>query len=98
MNPFVYRDRALFCEEVSLAEIAHRAGTPCYVYSAAAIRKNYHAYDAAFGDAPHTVCYSVKANGSLSLLRPLPTAGARADTDSGGELYRLLAAGAHPSQ
>jgi diaminopimelate decarboxylase len=98
MNPFVYRDRALFCEGVSLAEIAQRAETPCYVYSAAAILENYRAYDAAFGHAPHTVCYSVKSNGNLAVLRLLAGAGAGFDIVSGGELYRVLAAGGDPSK
>jgi diaminopimelate decarboxylase len=98
MNAFVYRDRALHCEDVSLAEIARRAGTPCYVYSSAAILENYRGYDAAFGDVPHSVCYSVKANGTLALLRLLANAGAGFDIVSGGELFRVLAAGGDPSK
>jgi diaminopimelate decarboxylase len=78
---------------VELSVIAAKAGTPCYVYSAAAILENFRAYDAAFGDAPHTVCYAVKANGNLALLRLLAQAGAGFDIVSGGELFRVLKAG-----
>ena len=57
-----YRDRALYWEDVALADIAAARGTPCYVYSRAGILEKFRAYDAAFGDTPHTVCYAVKAN------------------------------------
>src|SRR5579864_8496879 len=93
MKPLEVQDRALAVDGVDLAGIAQRAGTPCYVYSAAAILENYAAYDDAFGDLPHTVCYAVKANGNLALLRVLARAGAGFDIVSGGELYRVLAAG-----
>src|SRR5579864_276465 len=98
MPAYSYRDRTLYCEGVALAEIAARAGTPCYVYSAATVLENFHAYDDAFGDLPHTVCYSVKANGNLSLLRLLADAGAGFDIVSGGELYRVLKAGGDPKK
>ena len=98
MNSFAYRDRALYCEGVSLAEIAARAGTPCYVYSAATILENFRAYDEAFADVPHTVCYAVKANGNLSVLRLLAAAGSGFDIVSGGELFRVLRAGGDPSK
>lgn len=84
-----YRGRALYCEDISLAEIAARAGTPCYVYSSAAVLENFRAYNDSFGDVPHTVCYSVKANGNLALLRLLANAGAGFDIVSGGELHRV---------
>src|SRR5258706_7671802 len=98
MPAYTYRDRTLYCEGVALAEIAARAGTPCYVYSTATVLENFHAYDDAFGDLPHTVCYSVKANGNLSLLRLLANAGAGFDIVSGGELYRVLKAGGDASK
>jgi diaminopimelate decarboxylase len=68
------------------------------VYSAAAVLENFRAYDDAFGDLPHTVCYSVKANGNLSVLRLLANAGAGFDIVSGGELYRVLKAGGDASK
>ena len=94
MKPLVYRDGALSMDGADLSVIAAKAGTPCYVYSAAAILENFRAYDAAFGDTPHTVCYAVKANGNLALLRLLAQAGAGFDIVSGGELFRALRAGA----
>jgi diaminopimelate decarboxylase len=98
MNALAYREHALYCEGVSLAEIAARVGTPCYVYSADTILKNFRAYDATFGDVPHTVCYAVKANGNLSILRLLAEAGAGFDIVSGGELFRVLKAGGDPAK
>jgi diaminopimelate decarboxylase len=68
------------------------------VYSSQVILNNYHAYTDAFGDLPHTVCYAVKANGSLGVLNLLAKAGAGFDIVSGGELYRVLAAGGDPSK
>ena len=90
---FSYSDRDLYCEQVPLADLAHACGTPVYVYSSETILTNYRAYDAAFGDVPHTVCYAVKANSSLAILRLLANEGAGFDIVSGGELYRVLQAG-----
>ena len=98
MIPFVYRDRSLYCEEVSLAELARKTGTPCYVYSGGAILENFRAYDQAFGATPHTVCYAVKANSNLSLLRMLADESAGFDIVSGGELFRVLRAGGNPAR
>jgi len=98
MQAFTYKEHALHCDGVALAEIAARAGTPCYVYSAAAIRDNFRAYDGAFGDQPHTVCYAMKANGNLSVLRVLAAEGAGFDIVSGGELFRVLKAGGDPAK
>ncbi|MBI3683044.1 MAG: diaminopimelate decarboxylase [Acidobacteria bacterium] len=92
-NPLSYRDNVLHIEEVALDTVARRAGTPCYIYSANAILCRFRAYDKAFGDQAHKVCYSVKANGSLSLLALLATAGSGFDIVSGGELFRVLRAG-----
>ena len=98
MTLIAYRDRALFCDDVSLADIAAKAGTPCYVYSARSILNAYRAYDEAFGAQPHTVCYAVKANGNLAILSLLAKAGAGFDIVSGGELYRVLKAGGDPKK
>ena len=73
---YEYRDTALTCDDVSLENIATAAGTPCYVYSAADILARYRAYDEAFRDLPHQVCYAVKANSNLNVLRLLAKAGA----------------------
>ncbi len=98
MTSVAYQDRALAMDGVELSAIAAKAGTPCYVYSAASILENFRAYDDAFGDLPHTVCYAVKANGNLALLRLLAQAGAGFDIVSGGELYRVLKAGGDPAK
>lgn len=97
-GPFHYHDGALFCEQVDLAEIAARAGTPCYVYSRAAILERFRAYDQALAGVPHMVCYAVKANSNLAVLALLAGAGAGFDIVSGGELYRVLRAGAPASR
>src|SRR5262245_7107192 len=98
MNPYRYHDRALYCEGVPLDEIAARAGTPAYVYSATAILENFKAYHNGLGDLPHKICYAVKANGNLSILRLLAEAGAGFDIVSGGELFRVLKAGGDPQK
>jgi diaminopimelate decarboxylase len=91
-----YRDQTLYLEEIPLADIARREGTPSYVYSRAAILDRFQAYDRAFGDVPHKVCYAVKANSNISILKLLAEAGAGFDIVSGGELFRVLKAGADP--
>jgi len=95
---FCYSQNDLYCEQVALADLAHRTGTPAYVYSSQAILANYRAYDEAFADLPHSVCYAVKANSSLAILGLLAKAGAGFDIVSGGELFRVLQAGGDPSK
>jgi diaminopimelate decarboxylase len=90
---FFYSGNDLYCEGAALADVAARVGTPAYVYSAQTILDNFRAYDEAFGDIPHLVCYAVKANSSLALLALLARAGAGFDIVSGGELFRVLQAG-----
>ena len=82
----------LRCDEVDLSELAKRYGTPLYVYSATVIRERLAAFQAAFRSAPHTICYSVKANSNLNILRLLARRGCGFDVVSGGELERVLAA------
>lgn len=93
MDPFAYRHSELCCEHVSLRALAAEVGTPAYVYSKAALLEAYRAYDRAFAEVPHVVCYSVKANSNLGVLGVLARAGAGADIVSGGELFRALRAG-----
>jgi diaminopimelate decarboxylase len=81
----------LCCEAVPLSELAQRYGTPLYVYSASTIGGRLRAFDRAFRNVPHTVCYSVKANSNLSVLRLLRDLGCGFDVVSGGELQRVLA-------
>lgn len=86
-------DRAsLHCENVALSKLAARYGSPLYVYSAETIRERYKAFHAAFRRIPHTICYSVKANSNLSILRLLANEGCGFDVVSGGELERVLIA------
>jgi len=89
---FVYRSRKLQCESAPMAKLADKFGTPLYVYSANTIRERFNRFDSAFGTYPHTICYSVKANSNLSLLRMLSKMGAGFDVVSGGELERVLRA------
>jgi len=93
-----YRDHTLYLEDVPLADIARREGTPCYVYSGGKILERFEAYHQAFGAVPHQVCYAVKANGNLAILKLLAHAGAGFDIVSGGELFRVLKAGGDPSR
>jgi len=86
------RSRVLHCEQVSLKKLADNNGTPLYVYSGSTIRDRYRAFDAAFAATPHLVCYSVKANSNLSILRMLGQMGSGYDIVSGGELERVLVA------
>ena len=90
---FSYSGNDLYCEQVPLADLAAKVGTPAYVYSSQTILANYRAYDEAFGSFPHSVCYAVKANSSLGVLALLAGAGAGFDIVSAGELYRVLRAG-----
>ena len=94
---FVYRGEKragspsiLQCDRIALSVLAQKFATPLYVYSAAAIRRRYREFDRAFRGFPHTVCYSVKANSNLAILRLLARLGCGFDVVSGGELERVL--------
>src|SRR5208282_839395 len=86
---YAYRQQAVHCEGVALSRIADAAGTPTYVYSRASIEAAYRQLDRAFGSLPHALCYAVKANSNLSVLRVLARLGSSFDVVSGGELDRL---------
>lgn len=98
MQPVEYVDRTLTCAGVALADVAAKTGTPCYVYSTATILANYRAYDDTLAGVHHNICYAVKANGNLAILRLLAQAGAGFDIVSGGELHRVLKAGGDPAK
>ncbi len=98
MAPFTYRNRRLHAEDVELSAIAEQVGTPCYVYSRAALEERFHAFDSAFGARDHLVCYAVKANSNLAVLNLLARLGSGFDIVSGGELMRVLAAGGDPKK
>jgi len=92
-RPFAYRNRTLHCDGVALSAIAEAHGTPAYVYSARQISERFQLFDQAFSSGstarPHTICYAVKANSSLAILRLLGQQGAGFDIVSGGELERV---------
>jgi diaminopimelate decarboxylase len=92
-NHFHYRDGALCVEQVPLADVAAQFGTPCYVYSRAALTDGYRQFSAALQGREHLVCYAVKANSNLAVLNVFARLGAGFDIVSGGELQRVLAAG-----
>ena len=96
MDYFNYKNGHLFAEDVSLDSIAKEYGTPCYVYSRATLERHYHAFDDAFGDQPHLICYSVKANSNIAILNLLARLGSGFDIVSVGELERVLKAGGDP--
>src|SRR5262245_41509909 len=94
MHYFEYRGGELFCEEVPLRKIAGEVGTPVYIYSEKTLRRHVRVFDEAFQTVPHLVCYAVKANSNISLLRRFAAWGTGFDIVSGGELFRVLRAGA----
>ncbi len=93
MIPFHYRHQELYCEEVSLSQLAERYGTPLYVYSLSGMVENYRRIDSALAGQRHRICYALKANANPELLRRLASLGAGADVVSGGELRQALQAG-----
>ncbi|MCU1320310.1 MAG: diaminopimelate decarboxylase [Edaphobacter sp.] len=88
-RPFAYRNRKLHCDGADLSSLADAHGTPLYVYSAQQISHRFQLFEAAFASRPHTICYAVKANSSLAILRLLAKQGAGFDIVSGGELERV---------
>ncbi len=98
MSNLTARADGLYFEDVSLAELAERFGTPTYVYSRAAIKEAYNQYANALGDWPGLVCFAIKANSNLGVLNVLARLGAGFDIVSAGELERVLAAGGDPAK
>ena len=98
MDHFEYRDDELHAEEVAVADLARRHGTPLYVYSRATLTRHYRAFGEALKGHPHLICYAVKANSNLAVLQVLAKLGSGFDIVSGGELNRALKAGADPDK
>jgi len=96
MHHFEYRAGEMFAEGVPLKRIAKEVGTPVYIYSLATLRRHYQVFDRAFAKVRHIVCFSVKANSNLALLRAFAKEGSGFDIVSGGELFRALKVGADP--
>ena len=98
MNHFEYRNGEMFAEGVALERIAREVGTPAYVYSLATLKRHFKVFDQAFSKVRHIVCFSVKANSNLALLRAFAKEGSGFDIVSGGELFRALKVGADPTK
>ena len=98
MNHFEYRSGEMFAEGVPVRRIAKEIGTPAYVYSLATLRRHFRVFDQAFSKVPHIVCFSVKANSNIALLRAFAKEGSGFDIVSAGELFRALKAGADPKK
>src|SRR5262252_3324119 len=98
MHSFHYLDGRLHGEEVDLTRVAEEFGTPTYVYSAETILDHYSRLDTALAPLDHLICYAVKANANRAILNLLVRVGAGFDIVSGGELFRVLAAGGDPAK
>ena len=98
MNHFEYKNQQLFAEEVAIADIIKAHGTPAYIYSRATLERHWHAFDNAFGDHPHLICFAVKSNSNIALLNVMAKLGSGFDIVSQGELERVLAAGGDASK
>lgn len=98
MHDFKFKGCSLYCENVPLSEVAEAVGTPFYLYSKKALVDHYRKLDEAFEPADHLICYSVKANSNLAILKVFADYGAGADIVSGGELFRALRAGISPQK
>ena len=92
-NGFARQAGSLFCEDTQVSDLAEQFGTPLYIYSQSAITEAFLTWKQAFGDARHLVCYAVKANSNIAILRLLASLGSGFDIVSGGELERVLTAG-----
>jgi diaminopimelate decarboxylase len=94
MHYFEYRGGELYCEQVPLQKIASEVGSPAYIYSEATLSRHVRVFDEAFHSVPHLICYAVKANSNINILRRFAQWGTGFDIVSGGELFRVLRAGA----
>ncbi len=98
MHHFQYKGKELYAEDVAVREIVAKVGSPVYIYSQATLERHFMAMDEAFAPVPHTICYSVKANSNLAVVKNFINLGGGVDIVSGGELYRALKAGVDPQK
>ena len=98
MHFFTYKRNELYAEDVPVRALAEQYGTPLYVYSYKTVSRHFHAYDEAYKNFPHIICYALKANSNGAILRLLAKNGCGADIVSGGELFRALKAGISPDK
>ena len=98
MHNFHYRDDKLFCEDLPLERIANEVGTPCYIYSLTTLQRHFRVFDSAFLGIDHLICFSVKSNSNIAILRLFASMGGGTDIVSSGELFRSLKAGVPPEK
>ena len=98
MHDFQYKKDELYCEEIPISAIADSVGTPFYLYSHNTLLNHFKVFDSAFSSVKHLVCFSVKANSNIAVLKTLINQGGGVDIVSGGELFRALMAGADPKK
>jgi len=98
MHDFQYKKDELYCEEIPISAIADSVGTPFYLYSHNTLLNHFKVFDSAFSSVQHLVCFSVKANSNIAVLKTLINQGGGVDIVSGGELFRALMAGADPEK
>lgn len=98
MDYFNYKQGQLYAEDVSVKGIANTYGTPCYIYSRATLERHWHAFNNAFGEQDHLICYSVKACSNIAILNLFAKLGSGFDIVSVGELERVIAAGGDPGK
>jgi len=98
MHDFRYKNGKLFCEKVSVEEIAKKVGTPFYAYSHQTLQRHFTAYQKAFAGVPHLIAFAMKANSNIAILRLFAKAGGGVDIVSEGEMHRALAAGIDPKK
>lgn len=98
MDHFNYNNQQLFAEDVAIADIIAQYGTPAYIYSRATLERHWHAFNNAFGNHPHLICFAVKSNSNIALLNVMARLGSGFDIVSQGELERVIAAGGEPSK
>jgi len=98
MDYFNYRNNELFAEDVAVQDIIYKYGSPCYIYSRATLERHWKAFELAFGDHPHLICYAVKANSNIALLNLLARLGSGFDIVSLGELKRVIQASGDPKK
>src|SRR5262245_60552367 len=98
MQSFAYVGGKLHCEDLPLDQVAREVGTPVYVYSEAAMRRQVHLFHEAFRQIPHLSCYAVKANSNLKIIQRLAEWGTGFEVVSGGEIFRVLRGGGSGSK
>ena len=98
MNFFQYKNNKLYAEDIPVQQLAEQFGTPLYVYSCATLERHWHAFDSAFGNRPHLICFAVKSCSNIGVLNIMAELGSGFDIVSQGELERVLAAGGDASK